>query len=68
MVHDSYAIHATDVDLMNKALREQFVRVHTEFTLVKFLEQLKAGAPGIQFTRRLPPPQLGMLDLPSWAS
>ncbi len=63
MVHDSYAVHASDVDRMNRVLREQFVRVHTEFSLDKFLEQVKSGAPGIRFTKRLAPPAQGTLDL-----
>lgn len=63
MVHDGYAVHACDVDLMNKTLREQFVRLHTEYSLEKFLEQVKAGAPGIRFTKRLAPPPMGTLNL-----
>lgn len=63
MVHDSYAVHACDVDRMNQVLREQFVRVHTEFSLLKFLDQVKAGAGGIRFTKRLAPPAGGTLDL-----
>ncbi len=63
MVHDSYAVHACDVDLMSKVLRDEFVRIHTEFTLAGFLEQVKRGAPGIRFTKRLAPPELGTLDL-----
>jgi DNA-directed RNA polymerase len=63
MVHDSYAVHASNVDLMNRVLREQFVRLHTEFTLAKFLDQIKAGAPEVRFTKKSAPPELGMLDL-----
>ncbi len=63
MVHDSYAVHASNVDLMNKVLRGEFVRVHSEFTLAGFLEQLKRGAAGIRFTKRSAPPELGALDL-----
>ncbi len=60
MVHDSYAVHACDVDLMNEVLREQFVRLHKAFTLPGFFEQVKASAPGIELP---PPPALGALDL-----
>ena len=60
MVHDSYAVHACDVDLMNNLLREQFVRVHTEFTLAKFYEDVKRQAPEIALP---PPPSPGALDL-----
>ena len=60
MVHDSYAVHACDVDLMNEVLREQFTRLHKLFTLPGFFEQVKASAPGIELP---PPPALGSLDL-----
>lgn len=63
MVHDSYAVHACDVDRMNQVLREQFVRLYREFSLDKFLDQVKAGAAGIRFTKRLAPPAQGSLDL-----
>ena len=33
MVHDSYAVHACDVPVMDRVLREEFVRLHGEFTL-----------------------------------
>jgi DNA-directed RNA polymerase len=60
MVHDSYAVHAADVDVMNQVLREQFIRVHTEFTLAKFAARLREEAPGIPIPD---PPELGTLDL-----
>jgi DNA-directed RNA polymerase len=60
MVHDSYAVHAGDVDLMNEVLREQFVRIHTEFTLAKFVERLRAEAPAVPIPD---PPAVGSLDL-----
>jgi len=60
MVHDSYAVHACDVDLMNEVLRAEFVRVHTEFTLATLYDEMKASAPGIDLP---PPPAPGTLDL-----
>ena len=48
---------------MNRVLRVQFIRVHTEFTLEKFLEQIKKGAPGIRFTEKNVPPAWGTLNL-----
>jgi DNA-directed RNA polymerase len=60
MVHDSYAVHAADVDLLQEVLREQFVRVHTEFTLAKLYDEMKASALGIDLP---PPPAPGTLDL-----
>lgn len=60
MVHDSYAVHACDVDLMNEVLREQFARLNKVFTLPGFFDHVKASAPGIELP---PPPALGALDL-----
>lgn len=60
MAHDSYAVHASDVDLMNQVLRDQFIRVHTEFTLAGLHEQLKRQAPDLEVP---PPPSCGTLDL-----
>jgi DNA-directed RNA polymerase len=51
------------VDLMNRVLRDEFVRLHTEFTLASFYEQVKASSPGIRFTKKSAPPALGSLDL-----
>lgn len=63
MVHDSYAVHARDVDTMNRVLREEFIRLHQEFTLAGFLEQVKKGADGLRWTKRSAPPPLGTLNL-----
>ena len=60
MVHDSFAVHACDVDLLARVVREQFIRVHTEFTLGKLYEDFKRQAPGIDLP---PPPALGTLNL-----
>ncbi len=60
MVHDSYAVHASDVDRMNRVLREQFVRVHQECTLARLTEQFREGEGGIVIKD---PPPLGSLDL-----
>ncbi len=61
VVHDSFAVHACDVDVMNEVLREQFVRLHTEFTLGTFWKSVKAAAPrGVALPE---PPATGALDL-----
>src|SRR6266704_1645032 len=42
MVHDSFGVHASDIDVLNRALREEFVRIYSEPVLRKFLyEQRK---------------------------
>jgi len=60
MVHDSFAVHACDVDLLARVVREQFIRLHTEFSLAKLYEDLRRQAPGIDLR---PPPALGTLNL-----
>jgi DNA-directed RNA polymerase len=61
MVHDSYAVHASDVDVMNTVLRETFIKLHEDFTLAGLLEQFRRTAPSAV---ALPePPPLGALDL-----
>jgi DNA-directed RNA polymerase, mitochondrial len=37
MVHDSFGVHAADVDLLHRVLREEFVRIYSEPVLVNFL-------------------------------
>ncbi len=63
MVHDSYAVHAADVDLMSRVLREQFIRVHEEFTLEGFAEGLRKIAPDTQIKASPAPGTLNLRDV-----
>jgi DNA-directed RNA polymerase len=60
MVHDSYGVHACDVDLLNRVLREEFVRIYAEPVLQNFLDQQRKVHPGIALPD---PPQTGDLDI-----
>ena len=60
MVHDSYAVHACDVDLMNKAIREQFIRLYDDFSLMTFAQQIRKANPHVEIPDL---PQEGNLDL-----
>lgn len=60
MVHDSYAVHACDVDRLHNALREEFVRIYRKPILEKFLTEQRAVNPGIMLPD---PPRLGNLDI-----
>jgi len=60
MVHDSYAVHACDVNVMNGALRQEFVRLHQKEVLKDFLSQQRAANPDIELPE---PPVLGTLDI-----
>jgi DNA-directed RNA polymerase len=60
MVHDSYGVHACDVDLLNRVLREEFVRIYSEPVLQNFLDRQRQTHPGISLPD---PPQTGDLDI-----
>ena len=44
MVHDSFGVHAADIDLLNRVLREEFVRIYSEPVLVNFMREQLANA------------------------
>ncbi len=60
MVHDSYGVHACDVDLLNRVLREEFAGIYSEPVLQNFLDQQRKAHPGISLPD---PPQTGDLDI-----
>jgi DNA-directed RNA polymerase len=45
MVHDSYGVHACDVDLLNRVLREEFIRIYSEPVLQNFIDQQRKARP-----------------------
>jgi DNA-directed RNA polymerase len=60
MVHDSFGVHAADVDILNRVLREEFVRIYSEPVLHKFLEEQSQAHPNVDFPDV---PQTGDLDI-----
>ena len=60
MVHDSYGVHACDVDLLHRVLREEFVRIYSEPVLQNFLNEQRAAYPFIELPDL---PQTGNLDI-----
>jgi DNA-directed RNA polymerase len=60
MVHDSYGVHACDIDLLHRILREEFVRIYSEPVLLKFLAEQRQANPGIDLPE---PPPAGNLDI-----
>jgi DNA-directed RNA polymerase, mitochondrial len=60
MVHDSYGVHACDVDLLNRILREEFVRIYSEPVLKNFLDQQRQANPNLDLPE---PPPTGSLDI-----
>src|SRR5215467_7250009 len=55
MVHDSFGVHATDIKLLNRVLREEFVRIYSQPVLANFLKELMQANPGMALPA-LPPP------------
>jgi len=57
---DPIGVHACDVDLLNRVLREEFDGIYSEPVLQNFLEQQRKAHPGISLPD---PPQTGDLDI-----
>jgi hypothetical protein len=47
MVHDSFGVHAADIDVLHRVLREEFVRIYSEPVLQKFLNEQREVHPGV---------------------
>jgi len=60
MVHDSYAVHACDVDLLHRVIREEFVAIYSQPVLQNFLKELRKAHPDLNFPD---PPRAGNLDI-----
>ena len=61
-VHDSYWTHPSDVDKMNRILREQFVELHSRDILRELKNQICSRMP--QYAHLVPdPPIIGDLDV-----
>jgi DNA-directed RNA polymerase len=60
IVHDSFGVHASDVDRLNRALREEFVGIYSEPVLQNFFKELWKAHPDVDLPA-IPPP--GNLDI-----
>jgi DNA-directed RNA polymerase len=45
MVHDSFGVHAADVDLLNCVLREEFVGMYSELVMANFFMEVLRSSP-----------------------
>ena len=61
VIHDSYGVHACDVDQLNRILREEFVKVYSEDVLLRFLQEQCRRNPEV--IRMGPPPPQGNLNI-----
>jgi DNA-directed RNA polymerase, mitochondrial len=63
MVHDSFGVHACDVDTMHRAIRDEFVRLYRADRLAILRDELAAQLPP-ELAAQLPPlPERGALDI-----
>lgn len=60
-VHDSFGTHACDVDRMQRDIREQFHKLHTQYDSIKMLQEAAIAA-GAEIDD-IPVPQKGSLNL-----
>jgi DNA-directed RNA polymerase len=60
MVHDSFGVHACDIELLNRVLREEFVRIYSEQVLQNFLDEQRSANPDVELPEL---PQTGNLDI-----
>ena len=55
MVHDNFGVHASDIHFLNRALREEFVRIYSETVLQNLFKERWEANPGVSLPA-LPPP------------
>jgi DNA-directed RNA polymerase, mitochondrial len=53
-------VHASDIDVLNRVLREEFVRIYSQPVLQNFLNEQRAVHPDIDLSEI---PQTGNLDI-----
>ena len=64
VIHDSFGVHAADVDELHAVLREEFVNLYTEQeVLVDFYQESLLRLPGTQWPEVDSPPEAGDLNL-----
>ncbi|KAK8090828.1 DNA-directed RNA polymerase [Apiospora phragmitis] len=54
-VHDSFWTHAGDVDVMNRVLRDSFIRIHSENVIERLASEFEARYKGSLYLAKVPP-------------
>lgn len=63
MIHDSFGVHAADIDILHAVIRNEFVRLYSVNRLAEFRDQIAAQLPP-DIASEIPPlPPMGDLDL-----
>lgn len=60
MVHDSFGVHAADIELLHRVLREEFVRIYSDPVLQNILNELRQAYPDVELPEL---PRTGDLDI-----
>jgi DNA-directed RNA polymerase len=64
VIHDSFGVHACDVDELHYALRDEFVRLYKEHeVLVEFYRESLLRLPGEDWPKADSPPEAGDYDI-----
>jgi DNA-directed RNA polymerase, mitochondrial len=62
-IHDSFGVHACDVDTLHACIRETFIEQYTPDVLARFREEIVAQLPPALAEKVPPVPDRGTLDL-----
>ena len=63
MIHDSFAVHACDTQLLAEVLRESFIAMYEGDTLGNLMIELEQQLPAAVFSELPAPPAMGTLDI-----
>jgi DNA-directed RNA polymerase len=63
MIHDSFGVHACDVDELHYIIRDEFIKLYGEDILTKTYQSTLLGLPGDKWPDVELPPEAGELDL-----
>jgi len=63
MIHDSFGVHACDVDELHFIIRDEFIKLYSEDILVQTYQSTLLALPGDKWPDVPTPPEAGDLDL-----
>jgi DNA-directed RNA polymerase len=63
MIHDSFGVHACDVDELHYALRDEFIKLYEQDVLVSFYQESLLRVPGGEWPKVPSPPEAGEFNL-----
>jgi len=63
MIHDSFGVHACDVDELHHIIRDEFIELYSDDILTKTYQSTLLALPGDQWPDVPTPPEAGDLDL-----